>query len=58
MYSGCIENKRDNKELLEEEAESNTGRGEPSARKVKEIRKVESSRIMVWASCREGEENP
>ena len=37
---------------------SNAGRGEPSARKAKEIRKVESSRIMVWASCREEGENP
>ena len=38
---------------------SNAGmRGEPSTRKAKEIRKVESSRIMVWASCREGGENP
>ena len=31
--------------------------GEPSARKAKEIRKVESSRIIVCMSWREGGEN-
>ena len=58
MYSGCIEDKGHNKEPGEGGAVSNAGRGEPSTRKAKEIRKVESSRIMVWTSCREGGENP